>query len=69
MVGAPVGMSGTVLAVPAVAGEGTGGEIVGAFQRQMGHRWSRRKASSPAVAVAAAVVAGIAGGQLEELGL
>lgn len=71
MVGAQVGMSGMGLAVPVAAGEGTGGEIVGAFQRRTaiarGHRWSRRKASSLAV-VAAAAAGGIAGGQLEELG-
>jgi hypothetical protein len=38
VVGARVGMLGMGLAVPAAAGEGTGGEIVGAFQRQTGHR-------------------------------
>jgi hypothetical protein len=62
-----------VLAVPAAAGEGTDGEIVGAFQMQTaivrGHRWSIPRASNPAVAVAAVAAVGIAGGQLGELGL
>ena len=60
-----------VAAVVAAAGEGTGGEIAGAFQRQTlaarGHRLSTQKASS--LAVAAVAAAGIAGGQSGELGL